>query len=38
MVANSKTWELHDEYSDVFTEVGCFKGTFSLLVKEGAKP
>ena len=29
------TQELYDEYSDVFTEIGYFKGTFSLQFKEG---
>ena len=37
MVASAKTsHELHDEYSDAFTGNRCFKGTFSLQVKEGA--
>ena len=32
------TWELHNKHSDVFTGTWCIKGTFSLQVKEGAKP
>ena len=28
------TQELHSKYSDVFTGIGCFEGTFSLQVKE----
>ena len=38
MAASVKaTQELYNKYSDIFTGIGCFKGTFSLLVKEGAK-
>ena len=29
---------MHDEYKDIFTGNGCFKGTFSLQVKDDAKP
>ena len=28
------TQEIHNEYINVFTEIGCFKGTFSLQVKD----
>ena len=36
MVASVKaTQEFHNEYSDVFTGIGCFKDTFSLQIKEG---
>ena len=39
MVASATTkQELHNEYSDVFTGIGCFKATFSLQVKDRAKP
>ena len=31
------TETVHDEFKDVFTGVGYFKGTFSLHVKEEAK-
>ena len=32
------TQKIHIEYSDMFTVIGCFKGTFSLQVKDDAKP
>ena len=32
------TSNIHDEYNDLFTGTGCFKGTFSLQVKDDAKP
>ena len=32
------TQELHSKYSDLFSGIGCFKGTLSLQLKEGAKP
>ena len=36
MRASAKTrQELHGKYSDAFSGIGCFKGTFSLQVKEG---
>ena len=35
---NAKTSGMHEKYGDVFTGIGCLKGTFSLLVKEDAKP
>ena len=39
MMASAKiTKELHKKYNEVFTEIGCFEGTFSLEVKEGMKP
>ena len=39
MVASAKTThELHNTHSYVFTGISCFKGTFSLQVKEGKKP
>ena len=28
--------KVHNEYSDVFTRIGCFKGTFPQLVKDDA--
>ena len=33
-----KTTEIHIDYSDVFTEIGCFQGTFSLQVRDDVKP
>ena len=30
-------WSMQCAFNDVFTEIGCFKGTFSLQVKEGAR-
>ena len=30
--------KIHVEFSDVFTGIGCFKGTFSLQVKDDMKP
>ena len=39
MAASAKTTiKLHNESSKVFTGIGCFKGTFSLKVKEDTKP
>ena len=39
MVARSNpTQELHSKYTNVFSGIGCFKGTISLQVKEGEKP
>ena len=38
MVASAKkTKEIHNDYTDFFSEIGCFKGTLILKVKEGAK-
>ena len=38
MIASAKiTKELHDTYSDAISGIGCFKGTFSLQVKEGTE-
>ena len=32
-------WKMYDEYNDIFLqELGAFKGTSSLQVKEGTKP
>ena len=28
---------IHDKFKDDFTDIGCFKGMFSLQIKEGAK-
>ena len=36
-VSAKRTHEFHDVYSDAFTGVGCFKGTFSLQVIKDAK-
>ena len=36
-VSVETTLKIHDEYSDVFTGIGCFKGTFSLQVKDDVK-
>ena len=33
MVSTKTTQELHGKYSDVFSEIWCFKGTFSSQVK-----
>ena len=30
--------KIQNEFSDIFTGTGCFKGTFSLKVKNNAKP
>ena len=30
--------KIHNEFSNVFSGVGCFEGTFRLQVKEGSKP
>ena len=39
MAASTKPpQEWHSKYSDVFSGIGCFKGTFFLQVKEGMKP
>ena len=39
IVENTETTlKIHTEYNDVFTGIGCFKGAFSLWVKDGAKP
>ena len=32
------TFKIQNEYSYVFTGIGCFKGTFSLQVKDAVKP
>ena len=32
------TLKIHDEYNDMFEGIGCFKGTFSLQIKQNAKP
>ena len=32
-----KALKMHDEHSGVSTEIGCFKGTFSLQVKDDTK-
>ena len=38
-VANAETTiTVLDEFNDVFTGIGCFKGTFSLQDKFDAKP
>ena len=36
--ASAKTMEMHNECNDVFTGIGCFKGTFSLQVSDDANP
>ena len=39
MVANVKIAQMmHNGYSNIFTRMGCFKGMFSLQMKEDAKP
>ena len=35
---SAKTLKIHSECSKVFTGIECFKGTFSLKVKDDAKP
>ena len=30
--------KIHNEFSDNFTSIGCFKGTFKLQVREGSHP
>ena len=30
--------KIHNEFSDVFTGIGCFEGTFKFRVKEGSHP
>ena len=38
-MANAETTlKIHDKYSDVFTEIWCFKDTFSSQVKDDIKP
>ena len=38
LVASTEiTLKIHNEYSNVFTGVGYFRGRFSLLVKDNAK-
>ena len=32
------TQQLQKEFKDVFNEIGCFDGTFSLQLKPGSKP
>ena len=32
------TWEMHDDYSTIFSRNGWFKDTFFLNIQEGAKP
>ena len=31
-------YKLHNEFSDVFSGIGCFEGTFSLQVKDDSWP
>ena len=31
------TQSVHNKFKDIFTGIACFKGTFSLQVKEGDK-
>ena len=43
MIANrvastETTLKIHNEYNDIFTGIGFFKGTFYLQVKDYAKP
>ena len=35
---SQETRKIGSECSDVFTGIGCFKGTFSLQVKDDVKP
>ena len=38
-VASAQTTKIiHNDYSDVFTGIGCLKGTFSLQNRNDAKP
>ena len=37
-MVSSETLKIHDEYSSVFTGMGCFRGTFSQWFKDDAKP
>ena len=30
-------WMMHNDNSGIFTRIGCFKGTFSLKIKDDAK-
>ena len=30
--------QLHNDFADVFNEIGCFSGTFSLHLKQDSKP
>ena len=32
------TQKIHDRFGNVFNGIGCFKGTFSLLLKPDSKP
>ena len=32
------TMKIHNVYSDIFTGIGCFEGTFTLQVREGSCP
>ena len=32
------TQQIHKEFDDVFNDIGCFEGTFSLLIKTDSKP
>ena len=39
MEANNKiTKSINKEFADIFIGIECFKGTFSLQVKDGTKP
>ena len=38
VMSGETTQKMHSEYSKVFTGIGCFKGTFSLQVKDNTKP
>ena len=37
-VSAETTQTIHNEYGDVFTGIRCFKGTFSLPVKDDINP
>ena len=36
MASAETTQEINNEYSDMFIGIGCFKGTFSLQIKDAA--
>ena len=36
--SNAMMQKIHNVYSDIFTGIGCFKGTFSLQLKQQAIP
>ena len=38
VAASATTQDIHSIYVDVFSSIGCFKGTCSLQAKEGVKP